>query len=70
MIVNGDITAVYSAVRVFRRDVEEAFKKQLNACMAGFYTRIARASLEREGLTGRLRIIPVLLDRKGTVYVE
>ena len=70
MIVNGDITAVYSTVRVFRRDVEEAFKKQLNACMAGFYTRIAHASLEREGLIGRLRIIPVLLDRKGTVYVE
>ena len=65
----GEKRVIYEADRVYRRDLKSVFPRQKNACMAGFYSRISRHGLEREGLTGSLHIEPVVIDKKGRVYI-
>ena len=60
---------IYEADRVYRKDLKSVFPKQRNACMAGFYSRISHRGLEREGFAGDLHIEPVVIDKKGRVYV-
>jgi len=69
MISLGENRAVYRADRVYRKDVRKAFPKQKRACMAGFYVRVSRNSLDREGLVGDLNITPVLMGKNGRVYI-
>jgi hypothetical protein len=69
MISQPGKMVIYAADRVYRGDVKKAFPKQKNACMSGFYTRIAQNSLYREGMNGDLNIAPVLISGNGKVYI-
>ncbi len=69
LVSSGEKKVLFDAVRTFRKDVEEVFRRKKDACMSGFYTRVSRKILELEGFSGHMDVTPVLKDKKGRIYI-